>query len=886
MIKARKVKHKYGLQVIKGLAMLSFLTFICVVHCVAQQKIKPNLTSPSPTKVLPPDSVKNKLLNDTSKRIQKIDTVDLQNVSTDSLDAPINYHAEDSGVLEIPTKKFILYGKAGIDYTDLSLTSNIIIIDNQKSLVTATFTKDSLGNVIQRPEFVQGENKSVSDTIFFNLKTRKGLTKSTFFQQGEIFMHSDRLKKIDDNTFYGYRNVFTTCNYDTPHFAFRSKKVKLINKKMAITGPAFPEFEGVPIPIGIPFGLFPLSFGRHDGILPPQFATNEQFGIGLEGLGYYKVINEYWDVTVRGDIYSYGGYRVNITPEYRRRYRYNGRFNISFQSPNVLQSSGKQEFVRENTFQVNWSHALDGKARPGTNFSASVNFSSSKFNQYVANNVNQNFQNQIGSSINYSKTWGGKYNLSLAAQHNQNNITRTYNVSLPNVNFSMQTIYPFQQKERIGEEKWYEKIGISYNGNLANSFSFVDTNFSLKKIVDTMEWTAQHTIPITLSLPPLGPVIISPSVSYGERWYGSRTNRTWNTTTKKLDINVEKGFYTTRDLQFGLGASTRLFGMYQFKKGNLIAIRHEVRPSLSVNYKPDLMKQFYQEVVIDTFNRKSRFSVFNGGFGEGEFGGMSFSLDNVLEMKVKDKNDTAAGATKKVKLIDGLGFSGSYNFFADSFKLSNISMNFRTNIFDKININAGANFDPYAYDLKSGRPIDKVVLGGPIGLGRLTNANFSLSTSFQSKPKDDKKDANHKEREEFLTPEQRNLQLQYARSNPAEFTDFNIPWSVNISASVNYTNSYDPSKRAFVGNTTANVNLGGDFSLTPKWKIGGNTYYDFDSKSFQTFTMFISREMHCWQMSINLTPVGPYRFFNITINPKSGILRDLKINRTRYFYGN
>jgi LPS-assembly protein len=404
--------------------------------------------------------------------------------------------------------------------------------------------------------------------------------------------------------------------------------------------------------------------------------------------------------------------------------------------------------------------------------------------------------------------------------------------------------------------------------------------------VDTMEWTAQHTIPITLSLPPLGPVIISPSVSYGERWYGSRTNRTWNTTTKKLDINVEKGFYTTRDLQFGLGASTRLFGMYQFKKGNLIAIRHEVRPSLSVNYKPDLMKQFYQEVVIDTFNRKSRFSVFNGGFGEGEFGGMSFSLDNVLEMKVKDKNDTAAGATKKVKLIDGLGFSGSYNFFADSFKLSNISMNFRTNIFDKININAGANFDPYAYDLKSGRPIDKVVLGGPIGLGRLTNANFSLSTSFQSKPKDDKKDANHKEREEFLTPEQRNLQLQYARSNPAEFTDFNIPWSVNISASVNYTNSYDPSKRAFVGNTTANVNLGGDFSLTPKWKIGGNTYYDFDSKSFQTFTMFISREMHCWQMSINLTPVGPYRFFNITINPKSGILRDLKINRTRYFYGN
>jgi LPS-assembly protein len=885
MRQASKVLRIYGLKRNWKRLLGTCLTLCICVLGMAQEELNTPLTK-KPTKT---DSLGARR-NPDSLRKQKVDTISIDNISKDSLDAPIQYSAEDSGVLEIPTKKFILYGKAGIDYKDIALTSNIITVDNKTSLVTATYTKDSLGNVLMRPELVQGENKSVSDTIFFNLKTRKGLTKSTFFQQGEIFMHSDVLKKISDSVFFGFRNVFTTCNYDTPHFAFRAKKVKMINQKVAITGPAFPEFENVPLPIGIPFGLFPLSFGRHSGVLPPQFAVNERYGLGLEGLGYYKVFNEYWDVTLRTNIYSYGGWRVDLAPEYRKRYRFNGRFNISIQSYNTLQSApNPKEFQRDNSFAVTWNHNVDGKARPGTTFSANVNFSSSQYNSFVLNNVNQNFQNQIGSSVNYTKTWNGKYNLALTASHTQNNTTRLYQVSLPIVTFSMLTIYPFQQKERIGEEKWYEKLAISYSGNFNNYINFYDTAFSFKKILDTAEWTADHRIPITLALPPLGPVIVSPSMSYQEKWYGSRLVRTFDGTKNLLKTVTERGFFTTRDISFGLGASTRIFGKYEFKKGNIIAIRHELRPTIAVNYKPDLMKRYYREVQIDTSNggRYSRFADFNGAFGEGEFGGISFSLDNIFEMKVKDKNDTAKGATKKIKLIDGLSMGASYNFFVDSFKLSNINMNFRTNLFDQININGGANFDPYDYDRLTGRPIDKIVLGGPLGLGRLTNANLSLSTSLRSKPReDDKTKKGDDHRDDYLTPDERMRQQELVLRNPSEYTDFNIPWSLNIGASLSYNNVFNPKLRDYEGNFTASATFGGDFSLTPKWKIGGNTTYDFRTKELGAVTMFISREMHCWQLSINLSPVGQNRFFNITINPKSGILRDLRINRTRYFYGN
>ncbi|OYW78980.1 MAG: organic solvent tolerance protein OstA, partial [Sphingobacteriia bacterium 32-37-4] len=455
----------------------------------------------------------------------------------DSIDAPIKYNAEDSGVLVISTREFFLYGKAKVDYTDLKLDAATIKYDQRSQMVQAYGSKDSSGNPASKPQFIQGEMKSISDTIFYNMKSGKGLTKNTFFQEGEIYVNAIDLKKISTTEVYAKRARFTTCNLDVPHYNFRTSKMKIINNKMGIAGPSFPEFEGVPMPIGIPFGIFPLNKGRHGGLLPPAFTASPDFGLGLEGLGYYFVLSEKMDVTLRSNLYSFGGWNLNINSKYIKRYAYTGNLNITFQNTKSLNRStlSKDEFNSSRSFMINWSHNRDSRARPGTNFSANVNFGSSRFNQTLLNNPFVNFQNQLSSSISYSKDWKGKYNLSVNLNHNQNNNLRLVNMNLPTVNFNVVTFYPFQPKDQVGSGKWYEKIGIGYSGNFQNQISFYDTAFSIRRILDTLQYGAQHSIPITLSLPSLGPITIAPSVSYSERWYGQRNFRSWNNTTNKVD---------------------------------------------------------------------------------------------------------------------------------------------------------------------------------------------------------------------------------------------------------------------------------------------------------------------------------------------------------------
>jgi LPS-assembly protein len=609
------------------------------------------------------------------------------------------------------------------------------------------------------------------------------------------------------------------------------------------------------------------------------------------------VLNEYFDVTLRTNLYSYGGYSVFVTPSYRKRYRYNGAMNLVYQNSRILDNSGKQEFTNTKTYNITWSHTVDSRARPGQSFSANVNVASTKFNQLVPNNNMLNYQNNLNSSISYSKTWGSKYNLTATANHNQNNNSRIINLNLPNVAFTANTIYPLQPKDYAGEPKWYHKLGIGLTSNLANQISFREEDFSLRKILDTMQWGAQHSIPIQLSLPPLGPLQISPGISYQEKWYSQRMNLTFDSINNRIDTSLQKGFYTARDVSFSLGLSTALFGMFdKFGKNSPIrALRHVIRPTISASYKPDMGRKYYYDLRFDTTDKRTRrVSYYDGTmfgpFGEGEFGGIGFGIDNNIEAKIRSKKDTADGGIKKVRLIDGFGFNGSYNFIADSFKLSPISLYIRSTLFEKINITAGATLDPYQSDTMGFR-INKYAWEGRKfslnNLGTITNGNIAISTSFQSKASDPEK-AKQKEEalnEGIMTPEEEQMQMAYVRQNPAEFADFNVPWSLSISYSLSFSRQFRANYKGFETKTYSNFSFNGDFNLTPKWKFGMNGYYDFTTSSIQTFTMYISREMHCWQLSINVTPVGLYRTFNITINPKSGILRDLRVNRTRYFYG-
>ncbi len=824
---------------------------------------------------------------------QRVDTFPLR-FSKDTLDAPVVYEAADSGVLLIREKKFLLYGKTKTTYKDVTLTAPRVEFDQASNILTAIQSTDSLGNTIARAQFQQGTQGFQSDTIRFNFKTKRGITTNTYTQQGDgMFVHGSIIKKVSDSVAFIKKMTMTTCDLDEPHFGFIANKGKFVTNKIAVTGPIHPEFEGVPIPVYLPFGMFPLNRGRHSGLLPPQFTVNQDFGLGLEGLGYYHVLNEYLDVTLRTNIYSYGGWSASLAPTYRKRYRYQGSFNVSFQH-NKFNFKGDPDYRLVKTFNIAWSHSVDQRARPGTNFSANVNAGSTRYNQYIPNNPYQNFNNQLNSSIAYSKTWKDKpFNLTMSANHNQNNATRLVNIMLPDVGFTVNTLYPFQSKVAGGQPKWYEKIGIGYSGVARNQVSFYDTVPNLmNKILDTLQWGAQHRFPINISLPALGPLLVSPFISYEETWLTRRTGRTWNSSLQKIDTTYnKKGLFIDRQMSFGIGMNTALFGTFQFRRGKIMAIRHVVRPNINVNYRPNLSKKYYDVIQTSPGNPNAlpigQFSSNNvyGQYGYGKFGGLTFGVDNNLEMKTRNKKDSANG-TKKIRLIDGFGFSSAYNFLKDSLKLEHFNLYFRTTLFEKISITANGIYNPYQRD-SFGRDIDKFIWqGNGFRLGKINSGSISMSTSFQSKPRDPNKAPENIPTKNMNDPnllaDKERLQ-DYMRRNPGEFVDFNVPWSLSLSYSLNFSEAQRPD-RSFYTTVSSNVQFNNSFSLTPKWNFTTSGFYDFDTKQLTMFTMSISRDMHCWQMSVNVTPIGSYKYFNISISPKSALLQDLRVNRTRYFY--
>lgn len=834
--------------------------------------------------------------SDTLSPTIRTDTFNIK-MSKDSLDEPVVYHADDSMVMDVPQKKIILYGKSSsTKYKDNVLKAPGIEFNQRTNMVSAYFTKDSTGKVIASPSFKQGDLLTVSDSIAFNMKSGKGITKGTYTQQGEMYVYGERIKKVDSTAFFAYRARLTTCNLDTPHFAFVSKKIKFINNKFAVTGPVHPEFEGVPIPIYLPFGIFPMNEGRHSGLLAPTFTANAQFGLALEGLGYYKVLSDNWDITTRATLYSYGGWTLNLSPRYYKRYHYQGNLSIDLQRTKY-NFKGDPDYSSTSTFNVRWSHSADTKARPGVSFSASVNAGSSKFNQNVPNNVVRNFNNQLNSSISYSKVWKDKpFNIAVVANHSQNTNSKQINIGLPDISFNLNTVYPFRRKEAVGTLKWFENIGVALNTNLRSQTIFsddtaVDKRPVFTQIVNNWQWSGTHNVPISLSLPPIGPLQLSPSVSYSERWYQKKTTLSWNTETEKVDTVEKKGFYAAREMSFGMSASSRIFGMFGFGKNSKVqAIRHEIRPQLSVSYKPDFNK--FKKILNDTFTIPRKYSPYQNNltpiYGEGKFGGLSFSVDNNIQMKVRNKKDTAEGALKKVTLLDGLSIGGSYNFLAKEFKFSTFSISARSNLFDKINITASANIDPYEVDT-IGRRINQLIWKkNPISLGRLTGGSISVSSSFRGG--DPSKKSQQTKNVQTLNPltgqpvNDYEAEAAYIRNNPAEFTDFSIPWSINFGYSLRFSKTFIIAKQNFKTNFNSDLNLNGTLGLTPKWQLSMNGVYNITAKEIGLVTMSIAREMHCWQMAISVSPIGKSRYFNITISPKSGLLRDIKVNRTRYFF--
>ncbi len=904
-----KVRAKYYLRLLSVLIGLTILTFRGYSSDPTPHFILSSLTVrdtiPTLKDTLPAGKDSLRLSKDTL--VSTVDTF-MVPLSSDSMTAPVDYNAADSMVLDVASKKIFLFGRSEVRYTDVTLNAPEIAFDQASQMVTARMTRDSVGNVVGMAKLKQAETMTVSDSIKFNFKSQKGLTHSSFFQQQEIYNFAEKVKKMDAETFFAYRGRFTTCNLDTPHFAFRFKKAKFVNQKVAVTGPVHPEFEDVPIPIYLPFGIFPLASGRRSGILPPQVTFTQDFGIGLEGMGYYKVFNEYLDAKIWTDLYSYGSWRLNLAPTYRVRYKYSGGFTLSYQNTKFA-FKGDPDYSQTKSFFVTWNHMMDSKARPGVTFSANVQAGSSQYLRLVPNGalmnpgsgtgMNQgaaqpiNFTNQLSSSISWQKQWVGRpYALSVNLNHNQNTQTGIVNLNLPDIGFVVNTIYPFQPKDFSGGSKWYEKLGIGYNGNMKSQVSFYDSVFNFGQLIDTLQWGANHEIPILLSLPALGPFQIAPNIAYRERWYGQKFFRNWNPNSKQIDTVIRKGFYSAREMNMGISVNTAIFGTFisRNKDARIQAIRHVMRPTFGINYKPDLMQEYYYREQIDTLGNELLFSTLDGSiygpFSPGRNGGINFGLDNNIEMKVRSKTDTGENAFRKVKILDGFGINGGYNFLADSFKLSTLSLYARSMLFEKINITANATLDPYQFDERGYRKDVYAWEGGKFSPGTITSGSLNVSTNFQSKRKDkDKKEDDNKEDQlEMINQDQLMQQLDYVRRNPAEFADFNVAWSLNVGLSLQFAWVVKSDYSGFRNEFTSSMNFNGDFNLTPKWKVGATGFYDLKNSQLQSLTTFISRDLHCWQLSINITPVGLYRFFSININPKSALLRDLKVNRTRYFF--
>ncbi|NSL91142.1 LPS-assembly protein LptD [Chitinophaga sp. Mgbs1] len=838
---------------------------------------------------------------DTSREVS-VDTIFIPKISKDTLDAPVTYKAKDSIILMVPDKRFYLYGTANTKYKSIDLSAEKMNFDQATGVLEATNAKDTAGKFYGRPVMNDGGQSFESDTLRYNFTSQKAKIYNTRSQYGEGYVHSEYTKKAADNTIFGFKNGYTTCNLDTPHFSFRARKIKVIPDKLVISGPANLEIMGIPTPLFIPFAIFPITQGQRSGILPPQYVVNQQKGMGLENGGYYLGLGEHMDLTLRGDVYSYGSWSLTASPTYRKRYRYSGGMNLSFANTRFGDPSVKSEFQSSRDFRVTWNHSMDSKARPGVNFGASVNFGTSSYNRYNVFDYNTRVNNNIGSSISFSKAWQGKpYNLTVGLTHSQNLSTRDVSISFPDATFTVNTIYPFQPKELIGSPKWYQKIGVSYNTSLRNQANFKDSLFGKQAMFDAMQSGMQHSIPVSFSVPVLKTLTFSPSINYNEYWYTKKLIRSWkddkrinDTTFGGVDTAYASGFYTARSLSVSASLSTAVYGMYGFNKHSKVkAIRHVMRPTVSATYTPDFSSAYYYSYRYNKAGDIARVSYFDGSIvgvpQAGTFAGLNFGIDNNLEMKVFSRKDTSGNHEKKVKLLDGFGITGNYNFMADSFKLSTFSLYARTNLFDKVNISANGSVDPYVTDAR-GHRIEKFAWqAGKFSLGRLTNATISLSTSFQSK---DKKSKDKEQRLDSLENMQsadaafqaQQRQLQMVRNNPGEYVDFDIPWRVDLSYSLSYTNNIIVDSGGVVKRITQYVSFNGDFSLTPKWKIGLNSGFDFTNMQIAYTNMYISRDLHCWQMSINLIPFGSFRQFSITINPKAGILRDLRINRSRQFY--
>ena len=838
-----------------------------------------------------------------SLRQARQDSLDLLHKS--SLEHPAFSAAKDSTIEVFSEGRRIIYyyGDVSVEYQGMKLTADYMEYDMNSSTVFARGTQDPVtGEWKGQPTMTEAGKTYNMEELRYNFSSRKARITNMITQEADGILHGKNIMMLPDQSINITNGKYTVCDREHPHYFMSMTAAKVITKpsQKTVFGPAYLVVEDVPLYfIGLPYGFIPQRPNRATGLLMPTFGEETARGFYARDAGMYFVFGDYFDLSLTGDIYTLGSWSVDVNSRYKVNYKFNGNFALTY-SVDQTGEKGSPDFFQSKNFGVRWSHQQDSKAHPGTSFSASVNFSSPSNSRYNSRSVNEALQNQISSSISWSRNWNGKFNLSVNALHSQNSRDSSYAFTLPNITFTVSRFYPFKQKNRVGKEKFYEKFSLGYSTSLQNKINFKASEFGEPGFFDKFQNGMNHNFQIGLpNFTLLKYINVTPGVQYGMNWFFRKTEKEFDPETNKVVDVKGKAFGTfgvTQTYSGSASMSTRLYGMYNFGKHHRIqAIRHVVSPSLSISLSPEkgtyangwrTLKYTDTLGVAHSLDYNIYAGQLNSPPGKGKSASMSFSLGNNFEAKVRNIRDTTGTGSKKIKLIDQLNFNGSYNFLADSLKLSNIGVSMSTSVFGKLGISGNMNFDPYAID-ERGRKINtfNVVKEGWKHPLRLTNASASLSYSLSGKGTMNGNDGTKSGGGGGSTNPADFYQRIYYHPITGEYipggwvyyTNPNVPWSVNMNYSLSYSKSYQYSNNQLIENKryTQTLGLSGNIKLSPRMSIQASTGFDLMTMAMTTTQISATYDLHCFNIAVSWVPTGTWQSYSFRIAANAAALADL-----------
>lgn len=839
-----------------------------------------------------------------------------------ALDEPVKYVASDSVVYMMGEKRAYLYGDATVDYMDISLKAERIEMSLDSSLVHAVGVLDSLGQMQGRPVFKQGGDEYQSEKMSYNFDTQKGFITNVYTAQDEGFLTSQQSKRGPNKEIYLKKGTYTTCDAEHPHFYIALSRAKVYPGKSVFAGPAWLVVEDVPLPLAIPFAYFPFTSSYSSGFIMPSYGDESTRGFYLRDGGYYFAINDNVDLKLTGEIFTKGSWGVAAQTTYKKRYKYSGNFYFNYQ---VTKTGEKNlpDYSEAKNFKLQWSHRQDSKANPNSSFSASVNFATQS---YEKNNLTSLYnptsysQSTRTSSISYSHTWS-RIGLSMSSSMNisQNMRDSSLALTLPNVSFSLQRIYPFKRKKLLGKERWYEKISFTYSGSLSNSISTKEDQLLKSNLIKDWSNGMRHNIPIQASFQVFNAINIVPSFNYTERWYSHKVLQDWDMQKQAVVNDTIYGFNRVYNYNLSLSANTKLYGMYKPNPkvfGDKIQmVRHVFTPSVSFSYAPDFSAsrygyyKTYTKTDADGNVSLVEYSPYQGSLygvpSKGKTGSVSFDVSNNVEMKVKSERDSTG--VKKISIIDELGASLSYNMAAKTQPWSNLTTRLRLK-WGKMTFNMNTTWMTYAYEFDS---------NGNVVTGNRTEWSYGRWGRFQGMSKNLSYTFNNQSWRKLVEkihllfhPEDRDLEEE---GNPAEgegtegregeenpddpdltpgkkpegkgqegldadgYMAFKMPWSFSISygltMSEDRTRDINRRTMRYPYKFVQNLNFSGNLSISTGWNINFSSGYDFTDHKISMTTVNISRDMHCFNISGGMV-FGPYTSYHVTLRANASTLTD------------